>query len=237
MRRLFWMVAGAAVLWWAAVGAVNAATYTFDDLYTEWPGYETDLNGEDTYGNPDILSLTVVTDDSGYLETITVNFDADYGFGLSNEGDYNSLFINSQWQSTEQYDNWDYYFDISNSGSLFPAVSGYDLTWQSWSYTYAEEDGQRIGHPNGIDTDSILVDNDLWETIMWGINSDGSELLLSLSFTEEAIRLGDEFVVGYNEYCANDNFLVTAQVPLPTTILLLGSGLVCMAGVRKRRHV
>jgi hypothetical protein len=229
------MVASAAVLWGVISGASSAATYTFDDLYTEWPGYETALNGVDAYGNPELLGLTVVTDDAGYLDSITISYDANYGFGLSNDGDYNSLFINSQWLSTEQYDNWDYYLTISNSCSLFPTVTGYDLTSQTWSYTYAGEDGQRIGHPNGIDTCSLTADNGLWESILWGTNSDGTELLLSLNFADEAIQLGDAFVVGSTHYCANDNF-VASNVPLPTTIMLLGSGLVCMAGLRKRRH-
>ena len=235
MRRLLLMVASAAVLWVVIGGASSAATFIFDDRYTEWHGYETALNGVDAYGNPDLLSLTVVADDAGYLESIILSYDANYGFGLTNEGDYNALFINSQWLPTEDYDSWDYYFTISNSGSLFPTVTGYDLTSQTWSYTYAEEDGQRIGHPNGIDTSSLTADTGLWESILWGTNSDGSELLLSLDFADEAIQLRDEFVVGATQYCANDNF-VASNVPLPTAIMLLGSGLVCMAGLRKRRH-
>lgn len=233
MRRLVWLVAGLTVALLTISGAVSAAIYTYDDIYTEWPGYETDLNSEDSYGNPDILSMTVVTDNSGYLESVTINFDKTEGFGLSNVGDYNALYINKQWQSTEQYDNWDFYFRIQNTGELFPAVSGYDLSSENWAYTYANLEKQRIGHPNGVDTTSMTADNDLWENFLWGQNSSGSELLLTLTFGEDDILLGDGFKIGYNQYCANDNFLTHA--PLPGAVWLLGSGLAGLIGWRRRR--
>lgn len=233
MRIFNWLVVGLLLALLISSGPVSACTYTYDDIYTEWPGYETALNSEDSYGNPDILSMTVVTDSSGYLDSITIAFDTDCGFGLSNVGDYNGLYINKQKQSTEQYDNWDFYFSIQNNGDFFPEVSGYDLSSEDWSYTYANEEKQRIGHPNGIDTTSMTADSDLWESFLWGVNGCGSELLLTLNFEEDEILLGDGFIIGYNQYCANDNFLTHA--PVPGAFWLLGSGLVGLISCRRRR--
>lgn len=224
-----------------------AATYTYGDLYTEWPGYETPLNWKDAHGNPELIGVEVTTrDDDGSLETIKIVFDGIHGVGLFNApasnfpADFNSLFINCDWNGVEPYGNWDYYVfgsveqeGVWDSQNVYHPELGryhtdvYDLTNVDEKYTLAEDAGYRIGHPNGIDTEnlspvsgyltSFLVENDA----------------ITYGFANSKIILGDNFVIGYTPYCANDVFLT--PVPEPTTFALFGVGLALALCAHRRR--
>lgn len=228
---------GAFLILLAAVPG-TAATYTFGDLYKEWPDHETSLPfiNSDEWGSPKIEGAEVKTRENGSLETIKILFDGVHGVGLYNEpspdyrGDFNSLFINSNWNGSDPYGNWDYYVYgyVISRGSSFGA-NFYDLTNVNEVYTFAGEPGYRIGHPNGIDTKGLQsVDGYL---DFFSVTTDS----ITYGFVDSKILLGSAFVIGYTPYCANDVFL--APVPEPTTFILLGAGLSLGLLVHRRRKI
>jgi hypothetical protein len=243
MKRLNQMVLFLCMLLFAAPSM--AAVYTFGDIFNEWPGHSTPKSNIDAYGNPQILGASVTTDANGFLKEIDIRFLAEQGIGLLYGGDFNSLFINSSWTGSESYENWDYYIfgafpGIFNEGPIIDdfsafATNAYHLT-SPWSYTTPTGDA-RIGHPNGIAVGANASDPNLIDHVTLPNKSDittGNQNPIEIQyvFKDGQILLGDNFVIGYTPYCANDVFL--AAVPEPSAFLLLSAGLVFCAGRLRR---
>jgi hypothetical protein len=222
-----------------------AATYSFNDNYNEWPGFSTALSGQDTYGNPHLESVDVSTDASGNLQNIRVNFSAHYdasdpsnpdtnygGVGLSNSGNFNSLFIKtglSAGDDITQGSFWDFYLfgqidnDYDPSGSNSYRASLYARNSDTWNYNLANAPDYRNNHPNGIDGKTQIDPSSLFSGFtvdQGGLDTGGS---ITYDFSGQNIHLGSSFAIGYSEYCANDVFYTA--VPEPSTLFLLCAGL------------
>ncbi len=160
-------------------------------------------------------------------------YDYRYGAGLSNLGDYNSFFIDTH---STGYD-WDYYVKIENTGGFYNsatfAATIYDLP-DNWSYTLANVPGDRIGHPNGIDTTGLTGTALSAFGVGYGVNVSNEFFnIVGLGFDGCSISLGDKWSLAVTQYCANDNF--QAAVPEPATLLLLGGGMLVLAGFRRKK--
>ena len=116
-----------------------ATTYTYDDVYANWPGHYVDPRDE--IGTPKVGTMNVYTEFVGsteYLASITIDVEerrlADY------------LFINT----VGDWETWDYLIEDKNSGTP---------TWTMWevpdpnNYTYqiVNHSGARNGHPFSIE--------------------------------------------------------------------------------------
>jgi hypothetical protein len=198
---------------------------TYADNYANWPGQITgDINSplykpNDEYGVPEIKSLTLTTDDDGYLLGISLN--------MKHWELDDALFINT---GNSTWDSWDYYvYGTNYKTGKFSSVAS--------DYTYSYATHGRTGHANGIATGltpaiGLISYNWTGRTIVnghevWDVNG-YHDLIYTFDGT---IQLEKGFTIGYSPECANDVFLV----PEPSQMLLLGMALVGLAGVGRRK--
>ena len=112
---------------------------------------------------------------------------------------------------------------------------GANLTSNPWRY---KEGGTLLGTFNlsffsGLSDAEVLA--------LYGVALEGGDhYVVSLDLLDDFQSLGinlEEFILHFTEGCGNDNLMGYAQVPLPGSLLLLGSGFGCLSllGLRRKR--
>ena len=224
----------------------SATTIPFGDSSNYWPGwYNNDGthgdDGNDTIGVPDFTGGTAEVN-SGNLAELTFNrLSGSHLYSVLSPGD---LFID-----IGSDDSWDYVVDLTNWSTSGPNVpdpgSGnyyiYALSGD-WGFIYSGKDKTdpwgsyyiRDDHP--VAWDNILGWQQGGEGLVsfsgWG---DGNTTSYTFDFTGLGLDVGGSFTIGWTLNCANDVLYEQVPVPEPATMFLLGSGLIGLGAIGRRK--
>lgn len=215
-------------------GSAMAFDFTYNDTVVNWPTSPTGTDTNESIGTPVIKGaiITVTGDESnpGTLQSITIDF-------ASSRRVWDALFINTGGYVWDAWDFIVYDGDADNEpnnytgGSADIRPDGLDSTNiyavnSAYDYVYVDILAGREGHVNGIANDDLGSTNVSVSTAM--VNGD-----LVYTFSGTAIALAEDFVIGYTPWCANDVLLT--PISEPSTMLLLGAGLIGLAGIGRRK--
>lgn len=207
----------------------SADTFIYADDYANWPGYPQPpypINPSDTIGSfPTVSGAIINTDSSNYLMSVDIQ--------LTNLRGTETLFINTKWDGVSAYDAWDYFVGPLSTGGTFYSVAN---AFTPADYILVKDsagggsDDWRVGHPFSIGNNISPQGG-----FLTGISFNGTNLIYT--FAPGTIELLDanspRFVIGLSEDCGNDVFLT--PVPEPTSMLLLGFGLIGFGIAARKR--
>ena len=224
--------------------SVLAAPYKVefgDEVYhwDGWGGVGTDDNN-DVIGTPN-LKNDITGHHNNYAEITKLGYLEKVHFVYEKNSTTlhaGSLFIDIGADST-----WDYVLQpalrtLNTTNTIYHLTNGLDLNSPDYIKSdYFYNSGYRENHPVAIDSSKLDVSEigTFKLTDFKKRNANNGHVI----FERFSIDLeGLDFIIGFGPTCANDVIYETVNnpVPIPTSILLFGSGLIGLAGIKRRRR-
>jgi len=225
-----------------------AYSVPFGDTREHWPGWGNGSSDDDydTIGTPNFTGGTAEIQ-GGYLTALTFNQDSSSSaYSVVSPGD---LFIDTNADAT-----WDYIVDLTNSmtwttpgknntdpGEHYYNIFSVSLALDSSTgYILSGKDKDSNWYPYYIRDDHPVAWNPVGDLVVVGTAyfsgwPSDPKTSSTFGFGSYPIPLGDSFIIGWAANCANDVIYEKVPVPESATVLLLGAGLIFVAGFSRKK--
>jgi len=262
MKKILVLLIIAIALLFTGEIEADASPYNvaFSDNIIHWPSWSgsTYDNNHDVIGNPNISGGNVSISQGGHLTAVNFSYtststrripagDLFIDVGADNDWDYVITTSGTNYVSDTQ--SFDYGFGKKSAGVVYSFDSGFSALKGDGDKKYylitPRRGNLRYRHPvalsdygasqsSDIVDDTVYFDDGFYD---WVTHYPGEPEKI-LNFSEFSLDLlGQDFIIGFSPDCANDVIYakINNPVPIPTSVLLFGSGLVGLVGIRRRK--
>ena len=246
------------VLFLVTAGAAAPYTVEFEDTVHYWDTWSSGKNridNKDVIGNPNISGGNVVISEDGYLQAVNFNYSAqnprripvgDLFIDIGADQSWDYVLSTSGQNYVSDTPSFNYSFNEKYAGVIYGFESGFSAQKgvnDDYYLTTPDRGWLRQNHPMALSDygaqQGHIVDSEVYfaDGFYYWVPDPGEDEKV-VDFSGFSLDLmGQDFIIGFGPDCANDAIyaVVNNPVPVPPSLLLMGSGLVGLLGYRRKK--